>query len=219
VCIAIFACLLAGKAIKDFMMGFALVAIITSYLSQTELFSEANQAFLARWEEATDQEGGDLGVVGVLDVRVGGVFRDAITIAKESGFLGEGIGIGSNVGAVRLSGQRDFLVCETEWGLIMGELGIFLGSFYIFLRVVIALYLILLGFKNTLKGNTLPLILSAFVGPALLMGSVSQPTSLGFIIFGAGLMYASCNSAAGRLLPSIAGDLVHSVDESSLNIR
>lgn len=189
---AVFSCLLAGKAIKNFVLGFALVAIMTSYLSHTEIFSEANEAFLARWQEATEQEGGDLGVFGVLDVRVGGVFRDAISLAKESGFLGEGIGIGSNVGAFRLSGQRDFLVCETEWGLIMGELGIFLGSLYIFLRVFIALYLIFIGFKNALKGNTLPLILSAFVVPALVMGSVSQPTSLGFIILSAGLMFAAC---------------------------
>jgi hypothetical protein len=101
----------------------------------------------------------------------------------------------------------------------MGELGLFLGTLYIVFRLMLSLYLISLGFKNAINGNTLPLILSAFVLPSLILGQTSQPTSLGFIIFGAGLMYASCNSAAGRLLPSIAGDSFHSVEESSLNIR
>jgi hypothetical protein len=200
-------------------LGFAIVAVIAFSLSETPLFNEANEAFFARWDDATELEGGHRGVVGVLDVRVLGAFKDGFDIAIESPLFGLGIGMGTNIGAKRLTGALEFLIAESEWGLIMGELGIFLGTLYIVFRLMLSLYLINLGFKNAINGNTLPLILSAFVLPSLILGQTSQPTSLGFIIFGAGLMYASCNSAAGRLLPSIAGDLVHSVDESSLNIR
>jgi len=192
--VAVFACLLAVKAIKKIMMGFVLVAIIACYLSQTALFSEANQAFSARWEDATELEGGQWGVIGVLDARVGGVFRDGFDLAKESPLCGKGIGMGTNVGAMRVSGQLGFLIAESEWGVVMGELGFFLGILYILFRVLLGIYLLILGFKNAINGNTLPLILSAIVFPALVIGQTSQPTNLGFIVFSAGLMFAASNT-------------------------
>jgi len=192
--LAVFACLLAGKAIKNFFLGFAIVSVTAIILAETPLFSEASQAFLARWEDATEFEGGHRGVIGVLDERVGGAFRDGLVIANESPLFGRGIGMGTNVGAMRLSGAVDFLISETEWGLIMGELGVFVGTLYILFRVFLAVYLLYLGVKNSIKGNTLPLILSAFVLPALVIGQTSQPTNLGFIIFSAGLMLAACIS-------------------------
>jgi len=215
----VFACLLAGKAIKNFFLGFAIVAVIAFSLSETPLFNEANEAFFARWDDATELEGGHRGVVGVLDVRVLGVLKDGFDIASESPLFGLGIGMGTNIGAKRLSGALEFLIAESEWGLIMGELGLFLGTLYIVFRLMLSVYLIKLGFKNAINGNTLPLILSAFVLPSLILGQTSQPTSLGFIIFGAGLMYASCNSAADWLLNSCVGDSFHRVEESSINIR
>lgn len=192
VCMTVFACLLAGKAIKNFFLGFAIVAIIAFSLSETPLFNEANEAFFARWDDATELEGGHRGVVGVLDARVAGVFKDGVDLAKESPLLGKGIGMGTNVGAVRVSGELGFLIAEAELGLIMGELGIFLGTLYILFRVILAFYLIFLGSKNAIDGNTLPFILSAIVLPNLLLGQTSQPTNLGFIIFSAGLMLAAC---------------------------
>jgi len=189
-----FACLLAGKAIKNFLIGFFLVVIISISLSQTTLFNEANDAFFARWEDATEVEGGHRGVIGVLDVRVVGIFKDGLDQLTESPLFGRGIGMGTNIGAKRLSGALDFLISENEWGLIMGELGVFLGILYLSFRVFFAVYLLLLGFKNAIKGNALPLILSAIVFPALLLGQTSQASNLGFIIFSAGLMFAACKS-------------------------
>ena len=192
--LSVFACLLAGKTIKNFLLGFAIVLIISAFLSQTALFNEANEAFFARWEDATDQEGGELGVLGVLDIRVLGAFKEGLDLAKKSPLSGYGIGMGTNVGAMRLSGGVDFLISESEWGLVMGELGVFLGTLYILFRLILALNLFFWGCKNAIKGITLPLILSAFVLPGLVIGQTSQPTSLGFIIFSAGLMFASCSS-------------------------
>jgi hypothetical protein len=192
--LSVFACLLAGKTIKNFLLGFAIVLIISAFLSQTALFNEANEAFFARWEDATDQEGGERGVLGVLDIRVLGAFKEGLDLAKKSPLSGNGIGMGTNVGAMRLSGGVDFLISESEWGLVMGELGVFLGTIYILFRLILALNLFFWGCKNAINGITLPLILSAFVLPGLVIGQTSQPTSLGFIIFSAGLMFASCSS-------------------------
>jgi hypothetical protein len=100
--------------------------------------------------------------------------------------------MGTNVGAMRLSGGADFLISEGEWGLVMGELGVFLGTLYLLFRFSLAFCFIFWGFKNAIYGNTLPLILAAFVLPSLVIGQTSQPTNLGFIIFSAGLMFAAC---------------------------
>jgi hypothetical protein len=194
VVMAVFACLLAGKAIKNFFLGFAIVVIIAVSLSQTTLFNEAQEAFSYRWQDATETEGGHRGVIGVLDTRVLGAFKDGLDLANDSPLFGQGIGMGTNVGAMRMSGALNFLIAESEWGLIMGELGLFLGTLYILFRVIFALYLMFFGFKNAINGNTLPLILSAIVLPNLLLGQTSQPTNLGFVIFSAGLMFAACRS-------------------------
>ena len=189
---AVFACLFAGKAIKNFLLGFAIVVVIAFSLSETPLFNEANEAFFARWEDATEVEGGHQGVIGVLDVRVLGVFKEGFDMVNETPLFGRGIGMGTNVGAMRVTGALDFLIAENEWGLVLGELGVFLGALYVSFRVFLAFYLLLLGFKNAFKGHTLPLIVSAIVFPALVLGQTAQPNNLGFIIFSAGLMFAAC---------------------------
>jgi hypothetical protein len=188
---ALLACILAGKALKNFLIGGALVSLIFLFLSGNALYNEAQQAFSYRWNDATFTEGGHLGVLGVLDVRLLGVFRDGIDLANQSPLFGQGIGMGTNVGAMRLNGTMEFLLAESEWGLIMGELGVFLGVVYISFRVFIAIYLLILSFNNAIKGNTFPLILLAFVFPSFVLGQTFQSTSLGFIIFGAGLTLAA----------------------------
>jgi hypothetical protein len=216
---AILACLMAGKVMRYFLLGFAMIGVIAIILSESSLFNEASEAFFARWQEATDFEGGQRGVIGVLDSRVIGVFKDGIDLAGSSPLLGQGIGMGTNVGAMRLSGSVDFLITESEWGLVMGELGGLVGSLYLSFRIIISFCLIFSGIKEAFIGNTFPLILSGFVVPSLVIGQTSQPTSLGFIIFSAGLMYASCNTTKGWLLNSAASDSFHKVSESSLKTQ
>ena len=188
------ACIFAKKSFKKFLFGIVIIILMAIGLSHIPLFLEAHEAFSYRWTDATEAEGEGKGVIGVLDVRLIGVFRDGIELAKESPLFGRGIGLGTNVGAMRISGAVDFLFAESEWGIVMGELGIFLGTLYISFRVLLACFLLLLAFKNVIYGNLFPLILAAFAIPALIFGQTSQPTSLGFIIFSVGLMYAACNT-------------------------
>ena len=44
--------------------------------------------------------------------------------------------MGSNIGAVRLTGERVFLLDESSWGKQMGELGLFLGFTFVFWRIL-----------------------------------------------------------------------------------
>jgi len=210
-----FACLLAGKAMRYIIITFATIGLIAIIFSESSLFNEASDAFFARWQEATDFEGGQRGVIGVLDSRVIGVIKDGLDVARSAPLLGQGIGMGTNVGAMRLSGSVNFLITESEWGLVIGELGGLLGFLYLSFRIILAFCLIFCGIKQARIGNTFPFILSGFVVPSLVIGQTSQPTSLGVIILSAGLMYASCHIVPDFSREDIADRLFFLEEESS----
>jgi hypothetical protein len=126
---AVASSILAGRAIRNFLIGACGLGILFLLVSRSELFQDASQVFETRWQIATDSEGGNDGVAGVLDHRVGGVLRDAFSIIADTPLSGVGIGLGTNIGAVRASGERSFLVAEGAWASTVGELGPILGFF------------------------------------------------------------------------------------------
>jgi hypothetical protein len=121
---------------------------------------------------------------------------DAIEMAWKSEPLGMGIGLATNVGAMRATGQKGFLVAEGAWPAMVGELGPILGFSLIAWRVMLAFKLALLAYRQALIKNTLPLILGGIALQGLLIGQTSQPTGLGFLVLAAGLMLAACNPSS-----------------------
>lgn len=191
---AVASSILAGRTVRKFLIGACGLGILFVLVSRSELFQDASQVFETRWQIATDSEGGDDGVAGVLDHRVGGVLRDGFSIISDTPLSGVGIGLGTNIGAVRASGERSFLVAEGAWASTVGELGPILGFLLIALRVVFGFSLLLLAILRAQKGNILPLVLGGSVLPMVFLGGTAQPTALGFLVFGSGLLLAACNS-------------------------
>ena len=114
------------------------------------------------------------------------VYRDTYRI------LGRGIGMGSNIGAVRLSGDRGLLLGETSWGKQMGELGLLIGTIFIFWRISISYYLISVSFKQAYNNNNrVTLILASASLWGILNGQLGQASGLGFIVGTTGLTLAS----------------------------
>jgi hypothetical protein len=50
------------------------------------------------------------------------------------------------------------------------------------------------------RGNAFPLIMGGYAVVLVLMGSTAQPTALGFLVLGAGLMLAACNPTKAEML-------------------
>jgi hypothetical protein len=113
---------------------------------------------------------------------------------------GYGIGIGTNVGAQRLSGGRNFIVGEGAWEASLGELGVPLGLAFLLWRVSLATWILRLALRAATEGNRLPLILTGATFLDVLLGQLSQPTGLGFIVLGAGLTLAACNRGPAMAL-------------------
>jgi hypothetical protein len=123
----------------------------------------------------------------------------AVLTAFDAPVLGHGIGLGTNVGAMRTSGRRIFLIGENAWGACIAELGPVLGLLYIGLRVAMTVWLVRLAWRQAVRGNAAPLILGGSALPTVFFGITSQPTSLGFIVVGTGLMLAAGNATKGQI--------------------
>jgi hypothetical protein len=115
----------------------------------------------------------------------------AITSAGSQPIFGQGIGMGSNVGAMLLSGSRTFLLSEGEWGRTIEELGAILGLAVIFARVGVAFSILRSSYKKLATGDLLPWLLASFGFLTVAQAQWAQPTSLGFSTLLGGLMLAS----------------------------
>jgi hypothetical protein len=162
------------------------IAIVV--LSQVGSFGTATEAFTARFENANESEGGVKGVL--LDRFLGGLIT-SLTGTANLPFFGYGLGMGTNVGSMLLSGSVGFLIAEGEWARAIGELGPLLGIALIFLRLGLTAKVALACYQKLSQGDLLPWMLLSFGLITLAQGGWAQPSSLGFFIITGGLLVAS----------------------------
>jgi hypothetical protein len=174
----------AGRVVIGTIGAFILFLII----SQFSFFQTATEAMTERYTSATEGEGGLQGVF--IDRYLGGLVG-AITNSSQLPFFGYGLGMGTNVGAMLLSGKRAFLIAEGEWGRLIGELGLLLGLLLIILRVGFCLQISFLAFRRLLDNDVLPWMMLSFAILIVPQGQWAQPTSLGFSTLAGGLILAS----------------------------
>ncbi|ANE53239.1 membrane protein [Flavisolibacter tropicus] len=172
---------------KMMIIGFLLIAVI-SFLSKYSFFQTATEAFTARFEHANDAEGG---LNGVLADRYLGGMIGALNESSNYPFFGYGIGMGTNVGSMLLSGQRTYLIAEGEWGRLIGELGFLMGLFVILIRLGFSLRIALASYVKLVQGDLLPWMLLSFGLLTIPQAQWAQPTALGFSTLIGGLILAS----------------------------
>lgn len=177
-----------SKYFTQVIMGSIGMMVALFLLSNTAIFQTATEAFTSRIEIANEAEGGLQGVLG--DRYLGGMLG-AIQNSSDQSFFGYGIGMGTNVGSMLLSGKTTFLISEGEWGRLIGELGSMMGLAIIFFRLKLCADIGLACYRKLAKGSLLPWILLSFVLINIPQGQWAQPTLLGFSIFSGGLAIAS----------------------------
>lgn len=194
------ALLLSRSRIVPVLSGlFAIVLAILIAMS-TPAFQQSSDAFVARWELASSFESQNTDSAissgfGVFESRVLGVFLNPLANLESTPLIGQGIGIGSNVGAVRLSSGFAFLVGEGSWEVTLGELGLPLGLIFLLWRVLLSVWILRLTLRSASLGNRLPLILLGSSFLTIFIGQISQPTGLGFMVLSTGLTLAACNTS------------------------
>ena len=170
------------------VLALAAGAFVLTLLSQTESFGTAIAAFTNRFESANEIEGG---VEGVFIDRFLGGLVGALLGSTGVSFFGGGLGMGTNVGASLLSGNRGFLITEGEWGRVIGELGPLMGLGVIFIRMALTVKIALACYRKLAQARLLPWMLLSYGLITMAQGGWSQPTALGFFTLSGGLMLAS----------------------------
>jgi hypothetical protein len=146
------------------------------------------EAFKARWDEATTQQGGFK--EAIVDRVLNDLFG-AFGGVKSSGL---GTGYSTNVGQKALKGEVGFGASEAEWGRLLYDNGFVLGSLLIGYRIAIACWMVLASYRAWKRGSTLSLLFASACFVIVLNGQWGQTTTLGSAIIGAGLALAAASN-------------------------
>lgn len=196
----------AGKMIVAGFIIFVGIAV----LSQISTFQTAISAFLLRFSDASVSEGGIQGTLG--DRYLGGMVS-AISKSGQQPFFGYGLGMGTNAGAVLLTGKSTFLISEEEWGRVLGEMGTLMGLGIIFIRVALSFKLAIHSYIGMKEGEMLPWMLLSLGLLNIPQGQWAQPTNLGFSVLIGGLIVAAMRE---RKIDEMENEPVHSENGKSL---
>jgi diacylglycerol kinase len=169
-----------------FILAVGFVAI--GFLQQIEFFKTATEAFMQRFENASNDEGGLKGTL--VDRFLMSMFG---SVSESSGtpLFGYGLGLGTNVGSQLTTGDRQFLIAEDEWPRLIGEIGPLFGLLIILIRTSLAVKLLISAYRSMKGGEFLPWLLMSYGFLLILQGGWAQPTSLGFCTVVAGLSIAA----------------------------
>jgi hypothetical protein len=178
------------KRMTQLLVGFIVLFIV---LSNVNSLNTQMDAFSSRLTSANENEGGFEGVF--IDRFLGGLVGAFKDIDDAHAVFGQGIGMGTNVGAQLLSGKTDFLISEQEWGRIIGESGILFGLLIIIIRISMTFKITVLCYTRFKFGDALPWMLLSFGFLMLLQSQWAQPTNLGFYVLIGGLILASLREA------------------------
>lgn len=118
-------------------------------------------------------------------------FIEPFRVVERAGFLGSGLGMGTNAAGGLLTGERAFMLGENEWGRHFLESGVLLGGAYIIWRLVLFMHLLRVSLAALKDLNPLPMLLFAACFMLVLSGPVGIPMTLGFVIVGAGMTLAA----------------------------
>jgi hypothetical protein len=180
-----------GKMLVIIMVTFAIIFVFKDKAAiKTPL-----EAFTTRFTTANEQEGGIKNVAG--DRFLGGMF-EAIIGSSDQPFFGHGIGMGTNVGAMLLTGKNTFLISEGEWGRLIGEQGPILGLGVIILRLGFCFQLLMAAYRRLQAADILPWLLLSFTLINIGQGQWGQPSSLGFSILAGGMMLAVLRNSSSE---------------------
>jgi len=178
-----------GRFSMKLVVQFALAVVVISVLAnQSQAFHDGMEAFEARWDEATTEQGGFK--QAIVDRVLNDLFG-AFEGVKSSGL---GTGYSTNVGQKALKGEVGFGASEAEWGRLLYDNGFVLGSLLIGYRIAIACWMVLASFRAWKRGSTLSLLFASACFVIVLNGQWGQPTTLGSAIIGAGLALAAASN-------------------------
>ena len=187
---SLFAVLLVRPSAVNRFGQTLLIVLVAGFIAyQTPIFNEGFKVLSTRFNEVAAEN--DTTVGRSLVDRFLSDFEDGVNVLARAPFLGYGLGVGTNGGAMLLVGQSSFLLSETEWSRVFLESGPVLGLAFIVWRLCLAFRIGLFCLGSMRVRNLLPLLLFSSCLLPLVNGQFGQNTVLGFAVFTAGLTLAA----------------------------
>jgi hypothetical protein len=173
------------KLVFRFVVGAAVLCLVTGRLA---VFTDGMEAFSTRWELSTTDEGGVRGAI------IDRVFEDLFGAFKGVRYSGLGTGFSTNVGQKSLTQEVGFGASEGEWGRLLYDNGLILGTMFIAYRAALAFSLAAVAFRAFRKKSPLSLLFASACFMIVFNGQWGQPTTLGFAALGGGLTLAAASN-------------------------
>jgi hypothetical protein len=179
-------------SIKLVVQFFLAAAILYMLSGHSLVFQDGMEAFSARWEGATTDQGGFQETI--VDRTLNNLFG---AFGGIKGY-GEGTGFSTNVGQQLATKQTGFGDSEGEWGRLLYDNGFVLGSLLIGYRIALAGSIVFASYRAWRRGSSLSLLFAAACFLIVLNGQWGQTTTLGSAIIGGGLALAAAQPKAEK---------------------
>ncbi|HEX3717547.1 MAG TPA: hypothetical protein VH595_06235 [Verrucomicrobiae bacterium] len=177
---------ISGRFSTEMIIRIAVAGIILPVLAQkTPAFRDGMEAFQARWESSTTDNG------GFQEAIVDRVLNDLFGVFKIPEHSCLGTGFSTNVGQKVLTGEPGFGASEAEWGRLLYDNGYLLGSLLILYRVALAASIVYAAFRGWRQGAPMGVVFAAAGFLLLFDGEWGQSTTLGSAIICGGLTLAA----------------------------
>jgi hypothetical protein len=187
--------MIAGKRLSVAMFfKVGLLALVLPFAAdQLSAFKDGMEAFGARWETATTNEG------GFHEAIIDRVLNDLFGSFEQVTYSGLGTGFSTNVGQKLLTAEVGFGASEGEWGRLLYDDGFILGSLVIGYRIALAFFVVFTSFQAWRRRSLQSLIFASAAFMLLLNGQWGQATTLGSAVIAGGITLAWLERARGSV--------------------
>lgn len=173
------------RSLRKMIFALCGLAIIAFIVLKSGYMGDSLDAISLRFEQAGDAEGGIEGTFW--DRYIGGFFN---SLFMNVPLFGYGLGIGTNVGAKFIHGDMFTLFnAESGFGLVIGEVGVLLGLFFIYFRIAWAIDLFGRGIRQ--RNNTLAIALLPIACLTLATGGIGAVPMMGYLVCVSFLCFAA----------------------------
>lgn len=182
----IVALIVGGRLSTSIVIRVALAVILLPLVAgKLPVFKDGMEAFGARWESSTTDAG------GVQEAIVDRTLDGFLGAFDGVGFFGLGTGFSTNVGQKMLTNEVGFGASEGEWGRLLYDNGLILGSLLVVYRIALAVAIVLAASRAWQRRSPSSLVFAAAAFMQVLNGQWGQATSQGAAVIAGGLALAA----------------------------
>ena len=184
--VGVLALLIGGRLSIQVLVRSILAAVLLPILaSQLPAFQEGMAAFTSRWDTATTESGSFQ--ASIIDREL----NDLLNPFTSADFGGLGTGYSTNVGQKILTEEVGFGAAEGEWGRLLYDNGLFLGSLLVLYRLALSGAICFAAYTAWRHRSPEALVFVAATLPQLISGQWGQSSTLGSAVIGGGLALAA----------------------------